>query len=320
MRAYFLLFVSILLFSCEKKEIPVQPRNPGDAITNQVNMGSEYSEQIYFNLKENKVISQNLKTIWDLSFESKEVGWHILINSSKGMKVAFYEDASLEDELIIASADWKYDASTGNLDSTAVGDWRTTTGVYVIDRGYDHLGNFQGLEKMVIEEVNSDYYTIRFSDLTGDSIRNFNVIKNKDLNFTHFSFDNEMVIVEPEKYSWDILFTQYTYVFNEDGEVIPYQVTGVLLNPNSVMAAMEEDIPFQEIDLAYALNMQLNANTDAIGYDWKYYKLEEGYYIVYQYQNYIIRDIEGVYYKLHFTDFYTDSGIKGAPKFEFQEL
>lgn len=322
MRVYFLLLISIsaILFSCEKQEIPLPPRVPGDVSISQVNMGSEYSDQIYYSLKDDEVVSQNLKSIWDLSFETSDDGWHILINSSKGMKVAFYENATFEDDLVLADAVWKYDASTGNLDSTAIGDWREVNGIYLVDRGYDHLGNFQGNQKFTVIDVNAEFFTIKFSQLDGSSTQSIEIPKNKSLNYTQFSFDNEVVSVEPDKYTWDLLFTQYTYVFYEFEEVIPYQVTGVLINPNSVMATMEDNLSFDDIDLEFALNSTLNSNRDAIGYDWKYYKLDEGYYVIYLNQIYIIKDVDDVYYKLHFTDFYSDSGVKGSPKFEFQKL
>jgi hypothetical protein len=125
--------------------------------------------------------------------------------------------------------------------------------------------------------------------------------------------------VSPHKDTWDLLFTQYTYVFY-DVDVTPYQVTGVLLNPNNVEATMVDDIPFEDIDLEFATNKTLNNELDAIGYNWKSYSLTEGHYTIYSNQIYIIKDVEGIYYKLHFTDFYTESGAKGAPKFEFQKL
>lgn len=311
---------SILFASCEKKEIPVQPRVPGDVTINQVNMGSAYGDQIYYRLNDNSIVSINDRSIWDLSFESSDEGWHVLINSSKAMKVSFFEGADFQDAVSLANVSWEYDASTGNLDSTAIGDWRAADGIYVIDRGYSAAGSLLGNKKFTVNDVNEQFFTIEYSDLNGENIQIIEVQKNKELNFTQFSFDNGLAQVEPEKTTWDFLFTQYTYVFYEFEEVIPYQVTGVLLNPHNVQALLVEDILFEDIDLEYASSVTLKDQWDAIGFNWKNYNLDEGYYVIYYDQVYIIKDVEGIYYKLHFTDFYTESGEKGAPKFEFQKL
>lgn len=318
--AAIIVISSVFFASCEKKEIPVEPRLPGDVTINQVNMGSTYGDQIYYRLNDNSVVSINDRSIWDLSFESSDEGWHVLINSSKAMKLSFFEGADFQDELTLANVTWIYDASTGNLDSTAIGDWRGTNGVYVIDRGYSTTGSLYGYKKFTVNDVNEQFFTIQFSDMNGDNNQIMEVQKNKNLNFTQFSFENGVAQVEPDKNEWDFLFTQYTYVFYEVDEIIPYQVTGVLLNPNNVKALLVDTVSFEDIDLEFASSVTLKDQWDAIGYNWKNYNLDEGYYVVYYDQNYIIRDIEGIYYKLHFTDFYTESGEKGAPKFEFQKL
>jgi hypothetical protein len=317
-----ILFFSGLFLSCEKKEIPVAPRLPGDVNISQVNLGSNYGNQIYYRLYDDSIISINDRSIWDLSFESSNEGWHVLINSSKGMKVSFFEGADFQDDLSLANVDWNYDASTGNLDSTAIGNWRSANGIYVIDRGYSTTGSFYGNRKFTVNSVNEDSFTIEFSDLNGNNHQLVEIQKNKNLNYTQFSFENGVTQVEPDKDTWDFLFTQYTYVFTEIEEVTPYQVTGVLLNPNNVQAFSLDTLHlFEDIDLEFASSLDLSTELDEIGYDWKNFDLNgTGKYEVFHKQVYIIRDLEGIYYKLHFTDFYTDSGVKGSPKFEFQKL
>jgi len=57
-----------------------------------------------------------------------------------------------------------------------------------------------------------------------------------------------------------------------------------------------------------------------IGYDWKSYNFSSKSYNVNPNITYIITDIDGRYFKLHFIDFYNDNREKGNPKFEIQEL
>lgn len=320
MRVYLLLILSFVsvLYSCEKDEIPVEPRPPGDEEIAQVFMGNDYSNQIYYRLFDNVVVRQNLKSIWDLSFESSDEGWHVLINSSTGAKITFYEGGSLNDDIDLSNVIWNYDVETGNLDSTAIEDWRSKDGIYVLDRGSDHQGIFLGYKKLKLNEVDDNNYQIQISDMDGINIQTFEVAKNKTLSFTQFSLDNGIMDIEPNKEDWDFLFTEYTHYFEE--EVMYYPVRGVILNRNNALAVIEDKLTFEDIDLEYAENSVFGDNLNSIGYDWKTFSLTQGEYIVDINKIYIVKDVNGIYYKLHFTDYYSDSGVKGAPKFEFQKL
>ena len=59
---------------------------------------------------------------------------------------------------------------------------------------------------------------------------------------------------------------------------------------------------------------------NAIGWDWKQYDMSSGPYTVDVTKNYIVKNQNGLYFKLRFIDFYDDIGEKGAPKFELQKL
>ncbi len=62
------------------------------------------------------------------------------------------------------------------------------------------------------------------------------------------------------------------------------------------------------------------SNVDVIGYSWKEYNFGSSTYEVDPSKNYIIKTTEGMYYKIHFIDFYNDQGDKGTPVFETQLL
>jgi hypothetical protein len=137
-----------------------------------------------------------------------------------------------------------------------------------------------------------------------------------------------MKIIAPERDAWDLQFTMYTHIFNETPDnieqpdtLIPYLVTGVLQNPNGVAVAEHFEKPFAEITLGEAMSLVFDEdNIDVIGYDWKYFNFEAVTYDVLPNRVYIIRDTEGYLYKLQFIDFYSTTGEKGHPKFEFQRL
>jgi hypothetical protein len=310
---------AIMLISCVKDELPLPKHNPGNVITNTVNMGSNYKWQVYFNLKNNTVVGENLKTIWDLGFETSIDGYRIILNSSKAMYAAKTNQTnfSLVTDTTGFSAIKDFDSPTGNMEQTAIGDWRLIPNqVYLIDRGYNELGIHQGFRKIVFQSVDDYSYTVRFSQLNGSGETTLQVPKDVNYNFTFISFStSSTVIVEPPKKDWDIVFTQYLEELST-----PYLVAGCLLNRYNTMAKADSITAFNSINYDFALCQLLSSNSNVIGYDWKEYNFTTSSYIVFLNKTYIIQDQNGIYYKLHFIDFYNNSGIKGNPTFEFQKL
>jgi hypothetical protein len=309
------------LASCDKGEIPVPPREPSGVITTQVEMGSDYRNVLYYNLKTNSVIRQHLKTDWDLGFETGEDGWRVILNSSKGMASAQTNFRFLKDVSNTDGVEWRHDASSGNLDSTAVGDWKNNNQVYVLDRGYDLSGGLIGIVKLRIEETTSGY-RIHFADVSSTDSSAVDVEKDDMANFSCLSLEGEgtVVDIEPNKDDWHLKFTQYTHIFIQDGVVIPYGVTGVLLNPHQMQAYETQDLAFDTIDLDIATSFMYSDAVDILGYDWKEFNFDLGTYTIESDRIYLLRNSEGIFWKLHFIDFYTQNGEKGAPMFELQEL
>jgi hypothetical protein len=311
----------LTLFSCKKDELPVPAHNPGNVVTATVNMESNYKWQLFYNLKTNTVVSQNLKTTWDLGFETTENGYRIILNTSKAMFVRNTNNinfTSINDTLGF-SANKKWDEASGNLDSTAIGDWRNTNIAYIIDRGYDESGVHQGFRKIQFQLVDANKYLVRFSKLNGTEDVTLQINKDSTYNFTFLSFNsNNTIIVEPPKSTWDLEFTQYTHIFYDEIPVKPYLVTGCLLNRYKTSAKMDSLNSFAAINLTYAQNYILSPNINTVGYNWKTYI--NGTYITNTKMNYIVKSNEDLYYKLHFIDFFNNSGVKGSPKWEFQKL
>lgn len=314
-----MLCVSVI--GCDKGEIPVPVRQAGDVITDQVEMGSDYSEVIYYNLLTKSVVHSHLKTDWDLGFETGADGWHVILNSGKAMVVSATNKQWLKDVSDSENAYWKNDASTGNLDSTAIGDWKSNSQVFLIDRGYDIDGSLIGIMKLRIEETVNGY-RIHFADVAATDSSSMEIPKNDAVNFVCVSLEGSGSIadIEPNKEDWHLKFTQYTHVFVEDGEVIPYTVTGALLNPYQMEGLLYIETPFDSIDLELAISFMYSEAIDVIGYDWKYYDFDLASYTVYPEMVYLLKNSDGIHWKLHFIDFYTQNGEKGAPMFEFQEL
>jgi len=338
-----LFLVSVFFSSCLKEEAPLPPPSlQGTVETNQIPMGKNYDKQFFFDLGTNQIVSSNSKFIWDLAFECGLEGYHIFLNTSKFMFAYNTQTTDFEAVTSADSAVWRWDAASGNPDSTAIGEWgdyadgnvESYQHVYLIHRGKNNQGNDIGIRKVVFGTLERNTYKIKFANLDGSDEHIVELVKDNDYSFMYLSFDNggELKTIAPEKNSWDLQFTMYTHIFSETPDnipqpdtITPYLVNGVLQNPNQVVVAEYFSKPFADITLDDATNMSFNLSSgfqplDIIGYDWKLYNFEESVYDVLPNRAYIIRDTEGYFYKLQFIDFYNNAGEKGFPRFEFQRL
>ena len=317
-----IIYVFIVLLGCEQNEIPIKQHSSGNITSKQINMGSSYSQQIFYNLNDNTVITENEKTDWDLAFESSSKGWNIIINSSTFSQLAELSDINFNDHISVNNLNWRYDNPLGIRDETAFGDYRNKNSVYILDRGYKLNGNNRGYKKIIIDSINNTSYYIKYANLDNTSLQNLEIKKDDTYNFQYISLDNDETInIEPKKENWDLLFTQYTHLFLDNEETPAYLVTGVLTNYlNNIMVATDTINTFKDIELNMIDQYNFTNEQNEIGYNWKLYNFTSQSYIVKSDITYIISDIDGRYFKLHFIDFYNDNGEKGNPKFEIQKL
>ena len=320
-KSIFCISLITALFGCMKEEIPVPITARGDLNTKQIQMGSEYKYRMYYDLETDSIIDQHLKTDWDLGFECNDEGWHVTLNTSKLMtatRTSFYNICDVLDTNDIEG--WQYDEVSGNLDSTAIGDWRGLNKVFIIDRGYNEKGKRQGFYKIIFDEEKEGLYYFRFAELGSTEEKSYVLSTDPSINYMYFNFDDSgsQLALEPDKEIWDLVFTQYTYVFFDVD--VPYLVTGALNNPYKCRAEKDSVMKFEEITREIALRKELSNNLDIPGYKWKTYDFDNSYYEINTDNNYIIQTATGLFYKLRFIDFYNDSGENGYPKFEFQAL
>jgi len=320
MRYIIILMLSAICFSaCQPEELPAPKHEQSAALMNDADMGEQYEYQVFYSLRQNTVISKKLKTDWDIAFENGDDGFHIILNSAKFM--AAFNTHSIQMQAVTDTSGFgtglAYDKSDGDLDSTAIGDWRSEKPVYLINRGSDVDAHAIGFVKLQINAVDADGYDLSFQNLSGGPVNTIHIDKQADHVYTYFSFDNngQTVTIAPPDNQWDLCFSQFTVKIP-----IPYLVTGVLLNPYQTAAAMDSSVSFDKIDMAFAQQKTLSDSEDVIGYEWKYYDFDAGTYTVDPNMNYLIKTQDGAFYKLHFIDFYNNQGVKGYPKWEFSKL
>ena len=327
----FIIFLPVILFlisSCFKEDELVMPHEPGSILTGEAAMGNYYENSVFFDLVSDSAVKSNTYVIWDLAFECIDSGWNIYLNSAKMMYAGNTLDTVFSNIPTQNGQDMFFDKSDGNPDSTAIGKWYGTQGdtlfsykyVYVIDRGYNESGNSIGFKKVTFNFENGDY-RIRFANLDGSGEKTFLMEKDPAYSKVYLSFENGKIDFAPEKDKWSILFTRYTtMLFTIDGEAYPYLVAGVLVNPENVSAVLDTSLTFENIQLSDTALFSFSQNLDVIGHEWKYYNFTEGIYSIEPGRNYLIRNYDGLYYKLRFISFYNDQGEKGFPVFEFGAL
>lgn len=341
-----LLLLSVLFTSCFKKEDAlILPK--GNTTIQTLYLGNDYKNEVYFDLGTN-TYQQRDRSNWDMRFESDKDGWGIFINTGNNLRVKKLNLYSLIektswDTLSIMKVDTLLDAPDGFPETSAFKDWRkyysvessnndTFYGIYILELNY--IAGHRRFKRIQVESVDDEKFTCVISDLfddngnpiTSNSVKTI-IPKDKSQNYTYVSFENGFHIInnqEPDKNSWDFVFTRYTHFFYDilpNGEPFPYILTGVLSSKNNVEVAKDSSDNFADINRSFISKYTFSKDANAIGYDWKNHAFgAAGTYTVNSKITYIIKDTDGKYFKMRFLDFYNAQGEKGHPKFEFIQI
>jgi len=323
-----ILLLSLMITSCFKEDVMVPSHQQGNLEVGQASQGSNYERQVFYDLDRNVELRSNVISAWDLCIESIAAGGIIRLNSSKHMVAGNSYDTTFLQDLAKGDLDMRFDSSDGHPDSTAIGAWfiqgdesmRSHEYVYLVDRGRDEFNKKMGVKKVQFKTSGTDYLVRHANSDNTEELVSM-ISWNDDSGPVYYSFDSGIVDIAPQPAEWSLLFSKYTTMLQtNEGEDYPYLVTGVLLNPNGVTAALDTIHEFDDIELSDTIDLQLTMRTDVIGYEWKYYNFDEGVYTIVPGLHYLIRDRDGFYYKFRFIDFYNDTGEKGYPKFEYIRL
>lgn len=313
-----IIFIFLCLIGCETKELPIPPKDRGGVYTEQITLNSNYGSQVYYSLTLKKIMKNNKITDWDLGFESSQNGSHVILNTSRNALAASSNKTDFASVNSLNNLNWICDFPNGDYQKLAIGSILNNLQVYVIDRGYDENGNHAGYFKIQFLEVNNNYYKIKVGTIEDEIGKEMYLFKDYQKNFVFYSFDTKTVVdLAPNKFEWDLLFTKYIHVF--ENPLMYYSVVGVLINPSRIQVAIDTLKDFSEVNKNDLNQYTFFSEWDKIGYNWKKYDLSSGFYVIVPNRTYIIKNIDNQYYKLRFVDFY-NNGLKGYPKFEFQEL
>ncbi len=322
------LFVSVFFSSCEKKEIPVVLPPKGTATHARIDLGENYLIQIYYDLETGTVVKTSDLFSWDLALESSGEGYHVFMNGGKNVLInatgktnfADVSDANVSTTNINNDGTWKYDDPDGQKGNTGVGEWRDASGncqVYVVSADSTFY-------KFQLVSVDEKEYTMKFGSLNSTTPQTITIPKNSGFNYAYFSCKNtnHVVTPEPPKADWDLVFTRYRHVY-KDLQNFKYIVTGALLNPNKMIGARDSVSGFANIKVSTLPDLDFVPNRDVIGFDWKSYDYTAGgdaRYIVNPNKCFVIKNAQNQLWKIHFLDYYSVTGTKGSPSFEYERL
>jgi hypothetical protein len=323
MRGLVLFSMIVLMTSCLKKEEPMTLPPHGDAIFQTLNMGSDYSNQFYYDLTNSKVVHSSKVDSWHLSFESAANSETVFLNGGIGMGLVKTERTDFDNVgwHDCEGETWWQDNPNGKREEAAFGNWNENESA----RNTIYILRLDATNKNVVtiklKSVDEYQYQIEVGDIDNGKIGSYTIKKDPTRVYTYFNLEDLEVRadVEPIKESWDLLFTRYGFTFYDQSPPLPYIVTGVLTNP-LVKTHKDSLHSFYDIEEDILTNCELKPYRDVIGFDWKYYDFDMGLYHIRKEYNYIIKTQNENYFKMRFSDFYDNNGLKGSPTFEFRQI
>ncbi|MBK9194158.1 MAG: HmuY family protein [Flavobacteriales bacterium] len=312
---------AMLLSGCLKDELPVPARPGGEVVTGQACLGSDYGDQLWYDIGTNSVVTSNSKMDWDLAFECGVDGWRVRLNTSRFMRALATSSTDITQPLDTTGfgTQWRVDHNTGSPDSTAIDDWRIDEPVYALELGFSEIGLPMGVRQLHVTSVDASGYTFEIAQMNGSNVQSFTIAKDPSRSYVHFKISSgQPVTIAPPKGSYDLAFTQYTFQFYEP--YTAYLVTGAVNAFSGMRVTEVVNADFDAVNLSDTLAHPFSMDDDAIGYEWKEYDFDLGVYVMHPERVFIVHDAEGLFHKIHFVDFYNDQGERGCPTFEVVTL
>jgi hypothetical protein len=295
----------------------------------QVNMGEDYHDRIYYNLRTGATHSVR-NDVYDLALGHADAGYPVLLNEGKlaqGIRTDSYDFAQANST---AGLRWQPDAPSQHPDSLIFSGWqalRNANGhspVYLIHRGSLYHSTAQRFYKVQILSAQPHQVVLQCAPAshTGN-VAPCTLALSPVHSHTYLNLETaSAVTVAPPDGDWHLLFTRHFHIFTSeplDSPTRNYSVTGVLAHrAGGVQAVRLSDAhSIQTLPLEVATAAMPLAAADAIGYDWKLFDLNTGFSMVPN-RVYGVWLPSGERYLLQFIDFFNESGQKGVPTFWYQ--
>ena len=331
LRLSLFLLLTTVFAACEKEELPVTlPPIPEGMKLMNVDMTEQYNREFYINLIDGRTWQAD-NDDWDLQFESSPSGSLIYMNGGREVLIAStgYKTFKPCDPTKMR---WRWDGASGMRDSTVLANCfgigqSSHDSVYMIDRGV-RMPKEERYFLFKVLSVNGHAYEIEFSNPSANNKIRARIQKDRSKAFVYFSFNNggRYQNFEPNKDEWHIRFKRYRWIYYEFNPPLLYTVVGVHINTGLVQVAMDSTLTFNEINKDHAVGKKFSSLRDVIGFTWKWpdFTPTGVRYMTRSHWNYFIEEKTGSsphrLFKLRFIDFYNDHGVKGTPRFEYQQI
>jgi len=295
------------------------------------------SGQVYYSLKEQRVVKENGVEAWDMAFSCTEGRYDILLNTARGM--GSYNTHSKDFDAYYANDKypWEFDKNDGQKNQSSLGAWgdfdfdnpQSFGDIYLISLGVDLRGEHTGIVKLRINEYSENRYSIKVGDLEGVNEREYVIERNDSFNYVYLSFEKNGVLhLEPPKNQWDLLFSPYT-ARRKPGKTPPllFSVTkehnlvdGVLLNPYHRHVAIDTISDFDDIDFFDVESYVYSDTTNTIGQRWYAWFEERLQYKVTRENTFIIKDNDKNYYAIEFESYEPIQSLLSKTTFRVKSL
>jgi len=284
---------------------------------------------------------------WDLSFYCGEEN-RVAINGTVYMAAGIIDETNLnavnsqtvadyQQEVAIGTFDPAnenfIDAPNGHINQTAIAEISENdedNKVYLVNMGYEVgtnqppvgsvevIGDSRGWKKIRILKKPQGYL-LQYADLDDTSFQEVEITKNPEYNFVHYSMvTHQEVSVEPKKDQWDIAFTVYTNINEGAGSYgfSDFVIHNLKAGVQAYALSGNGDLNYQNFQLANVDDSQFVNDQRVIGASWRDVLSGAMFDTMY----YILKDLDGNYYKIKMLAFKKDSGERGYPKFEYRLL
>ncbi len=289
----------------------------------------------------------DLKSLNPTTFSTIDVSVSTVEELIAGLPVGYEMYGNLENDIAFT------DSSDGDLDKTALGVIATTEAeaeVYVVSLGKEIPEEPAELESINTAGENRGFYKVKvfmqdgsyvlqYAPLNETSHTEVKIAKDEAYNFVPFSLANgKQVTVEPAKNEWDLNFTSVFSYYGSMGNIaagVTYSdyVLHNTTNGVGVYTVLTEEPgegedatpqpteapSYDEFTLANVEEAELNfTDRNLIGSSWRIAGLTDTRLKTDRY--YVIKDVEGNYYKLQFTALMSESGERGYPQLRYDIL
>ena len=340
-----LLMMAVSLFACKEDPVPPVPVQQNVSLTTG---GPNQENQLYFDLGSGNQYAV-ARDSWDFGFYCGAED-AVILNGSVGMlarstNIANFADVSPTDTLgwgyelsfggiqtayfenpqpawVADAAGWMDDQTDNLVDQAIKADGK----VYIVNMGKTVDGLNDRVWKKVKVDMVAGAYVVEYGDIDATTAMTATITKNTSKSYSFLSLANGAMDVEFEKSDWDIVFTTASEIVNYGAGPLPYAITKdyVLNNRNveifQVVTTADIVEHYEAFSMDSVANYTFSMNDNFIGSKWRKFDFATSSYSIKADRFYVIKDEQGLYFKLVFTGMLNETGERGYPAIQYIQI